>query len=271
MNESADRYVDRVFLAADGSPRLARCALLFLDLLGVREMATSSRAQTNLVDLEQAIRGLVRDFLDPGSAWPAAMFSDTLVMASPVDLFGGDEIAIANLLLQASWLQLSLAERGFFARGSITLGDFYIRDELVFGSALVEAYHLERDRAIHPRVILSEEVHEVQCQNLDAYVARKGVPLTTLLLRDRDGHAFVHYLEVVLEEAEDPRPRLAAHRDALAANLKTYRGNSRVWEKYRWASEYHNHFCSEHADEKWYAAELLIPDVDLVQEWKPVL
>ncbi len=271
MSAPADRYVDRVFLAANGSPQLARCALLFLDLLGVTEMATGPRAQQNLVDLEQAIRGLVRDFLDPGSAWPAAMFFDTLVMASPIGLFGGDEVAITGLFLQASWLQLSLAERGFFARGSITLGDFYIRDELVFGAALVEAYHLERDNAVHPRVILSEEVHQAQRKNLEAYVARKGAPLTTLLLRDRDGRAFLNYLEVVLEEAEDPAPRLAAHRDALTGKLETYRDNSRVWEKYRWVSEYHNHFCSMYTEAEWYTPDLLIPAMQLTQEWDPAI
>ena len=137
MSAPAKRFVDYAFLDEDGTPRLARCALLFLDLLGVTEMARSSRAQQNLVDLEQAIRGLqLRDFLDPNSAWPAAIFSDTLVMAAPTQLFGGDEAAIATLLLQVSSLQLSLAERGFFARGSITLGEFYLRDELVFGDAV---------------------------------------------------------------------------------------------------------------------------------------
>jgi hypothetical protein len=199
------------------------------------------------------------------------MFSDTLVMASPIDLFGDDETAIAGLLLQASWLQLSLAERGFFARGSITLGDFYMRNELVFGAALVEAYHLERDHAIHPRVILSKGVHDAQRENLEAYVKKKGSPLTTLLLRDRDNQAFLNYLELVLEEAEDPQPRLTAHRDALADKLATYRDNGRVWEKYRWVSEYHNHFCKEHSEEEWYMPNLLIPTVELTQEWDPII
>jgi hypothetical protein len=165
------RYVDLVFLDEAGTPQLARCALLFLDLLGVTEMARSPHAQQNLVDLEQAIRGLqLRDFLDPDSAWPAAIFSDTLVMAAPTELFGGDDAAVTGLLLQVSSLQLSLAERGFFARGSITLGEFYLRDELVFGETLVEAYELENNFAIHPRVILSPEVLEAQRQNQDIFV-----------------------------------------------------------------------------------------------------
>jgi hypothetical protein len=199
------------------------------------------------------------------------MFSDAIVMASPVDPAVGEEAAIAGLLMQASWLQLSLAERGFFARGSIVVGEFYLRDEISFGAALVEAYHLERDKAIHPRVILSEEVHATQRQNLEDYVKRRGTPLTTLPLRDRDGQAFLSYLELMLEEATDPRPRLASHRDALVDKLKAYRDNGRVWEKYRWVSEYHNYFCNEHKDEDWFAPDLLIPGTDLAQELHPVI
>jgi hypothetical protein len=261
-------YADLAFLHEDGTPRLARCALLFLDLLGVRKMATGSHAQQNLLELEQALRSPLKGLLDPESAFPAAVFSDTLVMASPTDLFGGDEPAIAGLLLQAAWLQMSLAERGFFARGAITIGDFYIRDDLSYGPALVEAYDLERESAIHPRVILSEEVQEAQRQNLQAYVARKGQPLTTLLLRDRDGRAFLNYLEGLLEETGDPEPRLQAHRDALAGKLAMYRDKSRVWEKYRWVSEYHNHFCRKRLPS---SRDLLIPDADLAQELHPII
>jgi hypothetical protein len=265
VNAPADRYVDLAFLAKDGSPRLARCALLFLDLLGVTEMACSPRAEQNLIELEQAIRGPLKDLLDPKSAWPAAIFSDTLVMASPADLFGGDDAAIAGLLLQASSLQLSLAERGFFARGAITLGDLHLRDELVFGAALVEAYQLERDHAVHPRVILSAEALETQRQNPEVFVSTDGEP-ATLLLRDRDGRAFVNYLEVLNGEAGDARRPLQGHRDALMDKLKTHRDNSRVWEKYRWVSEYHNHFCNAHKDNDWFTPDVLIPAAELAQE-----
>ncbi len=272
MSAPAKRYADLVFLDEARTPRLARCALLFLDLLGVTEMARSPHAQQNLVDLEQAIRGLqLRDFLDPDSAWPAAIFSDTLVMAAPIELFGGDDAAVTGLLLQVSSLQLSLAERGFFARGSITLGEFYLRDELVFGDALVEAYKLENNFAIHPRVILSPEVLEAQRQNQEIFVTAGAGQSATLLLRDRDGRAFVNYLEILLGETDSPAPQLKAHRDALAGKLATYRENSRVWEKYRWVSEYHNHFCNEHKDEDWFAPALLIPAADLAQELRPII
>lgn len=132
----------------------------------------------------------------------------------------------------------------------------------------MEAYDLERESAIHPRVILSEEVQEAQHQNLQAYVARKGKPLTTLLLRDRDGRAFLDYLEGLLEETGDLEPRLQAHRDAVASKLEMSRDKSRVWEKYRWVSEYHNHFCRKRLPNN---QALLIPDEDLAQELHPII
>ena len=76
---------------------------------------------------------------------------------------------------------------------------------------------------------------------------------------------------MLFEETDDPVPRLVAHRDALIAKLRTYRAESRVWEKYRWVSEYHNHFCTEHKDEDWFTPDLLIPGPDLAQELHPII
>jgi hypothetical protein len=141
------------FVDDDGRPKLARCAVLFVDLLGVRVMTHGAAAQANLVALEGAIGGTYRSFLRRDTPWPAAMFSDTLVVAAPVaDL--DDETVLGGLVDQAAWLQQSLVWAGYFIRGAVTLGDFYIRDGFLYGPALVEAYRLENTVAIHPRIIL---------------------------------------------------------------------------------------------------------------------
>jgi len=112
-------------------------------------------------------------------------------------------------------------------------------------------------------------VLKVQRQKPEVYLAAEGAP-ATLLLRDRDGRAFVNYLEVLIGEAEDPRPQLKTHRKAVAKKLKAFRGNSRVWEKYRWIAEYHNHLCTKNANEEWDLSTLLIPTKDLAQELRPI-
>jgi hypothetical protein len=98
----------------------------------------------------RAVGGTYRDFLKEDSPWPAAFFSDTLVVASPV-LDDDEESALGGLIIQAAWLQLDLVAQGFFVRGALALGRFHMRAGLIFGPGLIEAYELgERCRGTSP-------------------------------------------------------------------------------------------------------------------------
>jgi hypothetical protein len=240
MAADARRLVDQVFLTRRGRPRLVRCAVLFVDLLGVRAMNHGGKAAAHLVALERAVNGTYRNFLEPDSPWPAAFFSDTLVLASPVRPDGDEESAIGGLILQAAWLQLDLIGEGFFVRGGMSIGQLHIRDGFVFGPALVEAYELESREAIHPRIVLSSEVKRSQRADLRYYSDPRYAPQSSLLLCDDDGHTFISYLGALFEDLDDPEPGLERHRDAVRQQLRTSRGDKRRWEKYRWLAEYHN-------------------------------
>jgi hypothetical protein len=234
------RFVDRVFLTRRGKPRLAYCAVLFIDLLGVRAMNKSNKVAAHLVALERAVTGMYRDFLNTRSPWPAAFFSDTLVLAAPVREHGGEEAAIGGLVIQAAWLQLNLISAGFFVRGGLSLGRMHLRDGLVFGPALVEAYELESKSAVHPRVVLSPAVDESQRADLGFYASPRDSAQASLLLCDGDGRTFVNYLALLFDEPDDLDEELADHRDVVVAKLDAHRGDKHLWEKYRWVAEYHN-------------------------------
>lgn len=248
MAAAGQRFVDHVFVTRSGTPKLVRCAVLFVDLLGVRAMnrGPHRKVLANLVAVERAVSGMYRDFLKEDSPWPASLFSDTLVLASPVLPNLDEEAAIGGLVLQAGWLQLGFMAKGFFMRGALALGDFYIRDGVIFGPALVDAAELEHDAAIHPRIVLSREAEESQRGDLSFYADPKQSPQNTLLLRDGDGWTFINYLSVLFDEPDDPRPALQLHRDRVRACLREHRSQKRVWEKYRWAAEYHNAFVRQH-------------------------
>ncbi|HET6508500.1 MAG TPA: hypothetical protein VFG42_17035 [Baekduia sp.] len=233
--------------------------MLFVDLLGVRAMNRGPQraVRSNLIALERAVSGMYRDYLEPDSPWPGALFSDTLVLAAPVpDQDGGAEVALGGLVLQACWLQLNLIDQGFFMRGALALGDFYIRDGVIFGPALVDAAELEHDVAVHPRIILSREAEKSQRRALRDYADPQQAPQDGALTCDGDGWTFINYLSVLLDETDDPRAGLRMHRDRIVARLAETRARKRVWEKYRWAAEYHNEFVG-----RTFAAEvdLLVP------------
>jgi hypothetical protein len=226
-----------IFLNASGGPVLRRCAVLYLDLLGVRAMARSPKAQDHLTAIARAVTSSYRNFLDPASQWPAAMLSDALILAAPIPSELEERATIFGLINQAALLQLSLVEQGLFVRGAIVVGDFHIHDGLIFGQALGDAYERETKDAVHPRVILDGPAAGSQ--------AASGTEddedaAATLLMRDEDGWTFIDYLATLFDEYEDPRPRLAAHRDTIEARLEVHRSDRRLWEKYRWVAEYHN-------------------------------
>jgi len=72
------------FMTGNGRPLLVRCAVLFVDLLGVREMNMSQHTARHLVALHRAVRIMHRDFLGEISPYRSAFFSDTLVLAAPI-------------------------------------------------------------------------------------------------------------------------------------------------------------------------------------------
>jgi hypothetical protein len=234
--------------------------VLFVDLLGVRAMARGRAAGKNLRALDRAVSGTYRDFLKEDSPWPAAFFSDTLVVASPV-LRDDEESALGGLIVQAAWLQLDLVAQGFFVRGALSLGKFHMRAGLSFGPALVEVYELEAATAIHPRIILGRDAERSQHDDLRFYGQPEESPQNLLLLRDDDGWTFINYLGILFDEPADPTPALAMHRDAIIERLRTHRDNRRHWEKYRWVAEYHNQVITTRIPEQ---PDLLVDAAEIV-------
>jgi hypothetical protein len=253
----AVRDADRVFLTPAGMPRLVRCAVLFLDLLGVRALNSGPPAEVTarLVTVERALRGTYRDFLAPDSPWSSSIFSDSLVLAAPLGDEAATAVTVGGLVDQAARLHVSLLEHGLFARGGLAVDWFHIRDGFVFGPALVEAYRLESKVAVHPRIVLADAAAAILGRDL----AAGGLAARHRLLRDADGMAFVDYLQIPLEERDAVAPRLARHRDEILAALDAHVGRRAVWEKYRWLGEYHNACIATSALPASEAETLLVP------------
>jgi hypothetical protein len=225
--------IDDVFVDGAGKPRLIDCGVLYIDLLGVSAMTEARDPQQELADLDAVLRGSFRDY-HRSNEWIATMFSDLLVVATPAD---GPEV-LAGLIEQGALLQLDLALKGFFLRGGFAVGLFHDMEDIVFGPALVEAHRLEQDRAVHPRVVLSD--HATKC------VKGHDVPLMV----DSDGRAFVDYLAPAFDDTTVDVDRvLDSHRKVVGGKLRRYREDSHRWSKYRWVAEYHNAVCGQRRPE----------------------
>ena len=243
---------DSPFLGPNGEPRLVECAVVFFDLLGVSAMAGGSGADAELVRFDRTIRdafpyaiGAEAGRADPG-AYPAAVFSDSMVAAVPISSDLPPALAIFQLASDVAKLQTRLATADYFARGAITLDKFHCHDGLLFGPALVEAVALERDVAVDPRIVLSPAaataVHRAAVAGSDEEAIYDGLPV----LVDEDGAPFVDYLGGVIEAdvGIELQAILTSHRDVVAAQLERQATDYKRWRKQRWVAEYHNATCS---------------------------
>ena len=161
--------------------------------------------------------------------------------------------------------QFMLAAEGTFIRGGMTEGDIRIyrkedkaakpamtKSEMrVFGPALIEAYELERHKAIVPRIVLEPAVVPQFKKALSEQNTVNG------FMNDRNDRAYIDYLRVsrwFYDQGSfiDSYPSaLDSHRKMIVANLGEHT-DERILAKYRWLADYHNSFLDD-ADKEWSA------------------
>lgn len=245
------------FIGSDLEPRLIDCAVLYFDLLGVSAMAQGSAAAGELERFDRTIRdvfpypiGAAAATETGSAAYPATVFSDSVVQAVPIDREVTAAEPIFQIILEVAQLQAELATRKYFARGAITLDEFHYYDGLLFGPALVEAVSLEREVAVVPRIVLSPSVAAALLRAGAAEGPERSFYDEVPVLVDEDGVAFVDYLRGAFQadpEIELPT-MLHAHGKVVTNLLKEHSTHFGRWSKYRWVAEYHNATCATQWD-----------------------
>ncbi|MDP9077076.1 MAG: hypothetical protein M3O71_06605 [Bacteroidota bacterium] len=174
------------------------------------------------------------------------IFTDNFVFGHPwYDQSGESELG--NIFEVLSHIQFTFAKSDIFIRGAITMSNLYMDENIVLGPALVDAYKLESEKALNPRIILSPEVVEVVKEHINYYAEHDSSPQNKEYLVDIDGLYFVNYLFILFYDFNYPERKivveLEAHREPIVNNLKVHKSNFKLFEKYSWTATYHNYFC----------------------------
>lgn len=169
--------------------------VVFLDFLGFRDHI--ARSLTNPVHAARIAKAFetVREFTAPEEQWPdreVSQFSDCVV----VSYRAVDRSAVFDLLSSILLLQVELAARGFLVRGGITQGLLYHRGGSVFGPAMVEAYRLENEDAIYPRILVDAELVDVARDYPAVHHSGKDEVryVEEFLAEDSDGKRYLKYI-----------------------------------------------------------------------------
>jgi hypothetical protein len=127
----------------------------FIDILGFENLVRQGQVNTILRAMGIIRRriGQVDGFPKPPSRH--AMFSDSVVFSTELT----DE-GIEALVHNVAYLTAELFHNGILCRGAIAKGDLYHQGMTIFGPALIDAYRLESQLAIYPRILIPYEIGE---------------------------------------------------------------------------------------------------------------
>jgi len=157
------------------------------------------------------------------------IMSDSIVVATPA--WHPESLAVVVDICNVIQEQLYDLNPLILLRGAIAVGKFFLKDNLVFGKGLVDAYWAQEKYAVYPRIIISGDV---------AIGRRMSVDTDNDLPKDSDGYYYIDSLARYLGvqdkttwsevEESDQYSRLM---DCIDRNLNGY-SDDRVRQKYLW-------------------------------------
>lgn len=235
------------------NPMLVNSIVCTVDILGFSQMIVDSCKNEYGNDLLKEINFLINKnkqciIKNKYSQGKIKIYTDNMIIGYPIKDDGEEELN--EILDNVSEYQFNLALEGLFVRGGISVGEFYINEDIVFGPALLDAHYVESNLACYPRIVLDDKT----TSRLQRYINNYEVaPQRNKILIDNDGQWFLNYLNVIFKYYTECNNQyefekmqidlLFKHKLKVEEMLELNKNNTRVWDKYVWIANYHNYFC----------------------------
>ena len=193
------------------------CFVAFLDILGFKNKVIDSQNSAETLKI-------MIDSLNICSAFPSggkkvSTASGTKRTISIKSRFFSDTIVfflkehkenISHLFLIIRYLQDRLWEKGICLRGAVTKGEMYWPSKkykegnIIVGPGLIDAYKLESEVAIYPRILVSKQLHKyIETNNVSASPFGEMGQLKHFICQDNDGMYFLDLLNRMIIRATD--------------------------------------------------------------------
>ena len=237
----------------EDNPMLVNSIVCTIDILGFSQMIVDSCNNKYGDDLLKEINSLINKnkqciIKNKYSQGKIKIYTDNMIVGYPIKDDGEEELN--EILDNVSEYQFNLALEGLFVRGGISVGEFYINEDIVFGPALLDAHHVESDLACYPRIVLDDKT----VNRLQRYINNYDIaPQRNKILIDNDGQWFLNYLNTIFKYYTECNNKyefekmqielLFKHKVKIEEMLELHKKNTRVWDKYVWIANYHNYFC----------------------------
>ena len=219
----------------------------FIDVLGWKHEVEAISEVSGMADedqlsrLNRALDKIESILTESSGQFPSGFdvthFSDSLIVSCPIETQG----VVFQLLNRMQLLQTVLIEEDVLLRGGITIGKMFHVSSRVFGAGVNEAYKLENEIAIYPRVIISPCVVEAVEKGVGIEHSSKEEMeyIDGLTSMDDDGQRFIDYFKKT-ECNFDP---IDTYKDTYIPKIRAVISNGlnntdpNVLEKYQWLKD----------------------------------
>lgn len=152
----------------DTEPRI----ICFLDILGFSEFVNrydNDITSTFLQDIQESFALAREHLLENRNMYNKEAiehleyqtFSDNVCISIPYFDNENDFLSNFNILsIYVRGLQMIMMSKGFFMRGGISIGSYYADNNIIFSKGLINAYKLESEKAIYPRILVDKLIIE---------------------------------------------------------------------------------------------------------------
>ena len=187
----------------DTEPRI----ICFLDILGFSEFVNrydNDITSTFLQEIQESF-GLARVHLlenknqynkEAIEHLEYQTFSDNVCISIPYFDNENDFLSNFNILsIYVRGFQMIMMSKGFFMRGGISIGSYYADNNIIFSKGLINAYKLESEKAIYPRILVDKVIIEKILNYRESQIDYFG--LKQAIIFDWENQAFLNPIGLI--------------------------------------------------------------------------
>lgn len=215
--------------------------IAFVDVLGIKALIDEHRKhdEYKAIDKIEKIRKIVED--STKIVKQTKNIDLDYLQISDSFVFVCDPKTVIPLIELLSTIQMRIiTECQFLLRGAITIGDALVREfgKFIVGPAYIQAYQLQENDAIYPRIIVDKSVTKA--------IKRSAHPITDYLQRDSDKEFFIDYIKVYMNKESLSKQKMKSRlrREDIFTHLRDrfnenyQKENHNISQKYGWTIHY---------------------------------
>ncbi len=213
--------------------------IAFLDVLGIRQLIENNRNGNEHIAIDKIEE--MRKIVNTSSDISNGIEDFNYLHISDSFVFVCEPKSVISLIELLSTIQTRIiSECNFLLRGAITVGDAIIRDDgkFIIGPAYIQAFQLQEDDAIYPRIIADKGVISQ---------LKSKVSIHKYLQQDLDKEYFIDYLTVYMNRQKLTKKNMTImlrrenNFSFLKEKFKEHYGsnNHNISQKYGWTIQYY--------------------------------